>query len=79
MKFKIRNKSEIVSYKNFQLQNMNLIQSGYNRSGIVLQYMIQEHMCLTHSVEGEGLSRSPANRGRAALEEEFSSEEETEL
>ncbi len=41
--------------------------------------MVQERLCLTHSVEGEGLSLSPANRGRAALEEEFSSEEEAEL
>ncbi len=41
--------------------------------------MVQERFCLTHSVEGEGLSLSPANRGRAALEEEFSSEEEAEL
>lgn len=33
----------------------------------------------THSAQGEGLSRSPGNSGRAALEEEFSSEEEAEL
>lgn len=33
----------------------------------------------TYSVLGVGLSLSPANRGRAALEEEFSSEDEAEL
>ena len=41
--------------------------------------MDNERAKRTYSELGVGLSLSPANRGRAALEEEFSSEEEAEL
>lgn len=47
---------------------------AFTHSAGLLPFMV--YMC---SVPGEGLSRSPASRGSAALEELFSSEDDAEL
>lgn len=48
-------------------------------SFLIYSTLLNVNVCLTHSAQGEGLSRSPGSSGRAALEEEFSSDEEAEL
>lgn len=63
------------------LANHDLLTNHMQFHSINKSSLLHVHVYVrqTHSAQGEGLSLSPGKRGRAALEEEFSSEEEAEL